>query len=84
MGQLKLVAMSALLTLFVWMSADQLLTESAIVILAGEGREDRMLNGSYAQLADERESPTSPQADVTDFYLPEPDEHSEVDEDNPF
>jgi NAD-dependent dihydropyrimidine dehydrogenase PreA subunit len=51
----------------------ELLRESAIVIQAGEGKEDRMFTGSYKEAANLRanamQSPRA--AESTDFYIPQ-------------
>jgi len=50
----------------------KLLCESAIVVIAGEGREDRILTGSYRELR-EKEKPNSITLSETpeDDYLPD-------------
>ncbi len=53
------------------------LGESAIIIEAGEGNEDRMLSGSYEESARQRARLRQPnQATETEFYIP-PSSHAE-------
>ena len=63
-----------------------LLGETAIVVEAGEGREDRIFSGSYVDLAAQRQSPTRNTESGSFFVPPEPSDNEEPssEEEDPF
>jgi hypothetical protein len=67
------------------------LTESAIIIQAGENKEDRMLTGSYVEAAKQRSVTNAADSEVppAEFYVPpssnvEEDTFATENEDDPF
>ena len=65
------------------------LSQSAIVIAAGEGREDRMMSGSYVKAAEVGQQPFNADANTgpAEFYVPaSPDTEQALgeDDDDPF